>query len=129
MFASNVFDYINVLDRSADASWQRQELIANNIANQDTPNFKRQDIDFEGQLERAMKRSKYVSVDAKVSNLEMSRLKPRTYTDYRNFSYRLDGNNVDPEQEQVRLAANQVKYQGLINSMTQEFNNLRSVMK
>lgn len=129
MFASNVFDYINVLDRTADAAWQRQELISNNIANQDTPNFKRQDIDFESQLERAMKRSKYVSVDAKVSNLKMSHLKPKVYTDYSNFSYRLDGNNVDPEQEQIRLAENQVKYQGLINSMTQEFGNLRTVMK
>lgn len=129
MFASNVFDYINVLDKSADAAWQRQEVIANNIANQDTPGYKRQEIDFESQLERAMKQSKYTSVDAKVSHLNMDRLKARTYTDYGNYSYRLDENNVDPEQEQVKLAANQVKYQGLINSMTEEFNNLRAVMK
>lgn len=129
MFASNVYDYINVLDKAADASWQRHELISNNIANQDTPGYKRQDIDFESQLAQAMKQSKYTSIDSKVSNLNMSRLNARSYTDYENYSYRLDENNVDPEREQIMLAENQLKYQGLINSMTAEFSNLQSVMK
>ena len=47
MISSNAFDYINVLDKAADASALRNELIANNIANQDTPGYKRQDVDFE----------------------------------------------------------------------------------
>ncbi len=129
MISSNAFDYINVLDKAADAAAFRNELISNNIANQDTPDYKRQDIDFEGQLTKALKRSKYTSIDAKVSNLHMKRLEPKQFTDYANYSYRLDGNNVDPEQEQIMLAANQLKYQGLMNSLTQEFQNLSSVMK
>ena len=36
MINSNAFDYINVLDKAADASWLRNEVIANNIANVDT---------------------------------------------------------------------------------------------
>ena len=59
----------------------------------------------------------------------MSELKARQYTDYGDYSYRLDGNNVDPEQEQVQLAANQLRYQGLMASLTSEFNNLKTVMK
>lgn len=131
MFASNAYDYINVLDKAADAAWKRQELIANNIANQDTPGYKRQDIDFEGQLQQAMRHSKYKSIDERVSNINnnLSRLNTRQYTDYAGYSYRLDKNNVDPEQEQVMLAANQIKYEGLINSLTSEFANLQSVMK
>lgn len=129
MFSSNAFDYINVLDKAADAAAFRNELIANNIANQDTPDYKRQDIDFESQLSKALKRSKYTSIDSKVANLHMKRLEPKQFTDYGNYSYRLDGNNVDPEQEQIMLAANQLKYQGLMNSLTQEFQNLSSVMK
>lgn len=131
MFASNAYDYINVLDKAADASWQRQELIANNIANQDTPGYKRQDIDFESQLQQAMRHSRYKSIDERVSNLNnnLSRLNGRQYTDYAGYSYRLDENNVDPEQEQVMLASNQIKYEGLINSLTAEFSNLQSVMK
>lgn len=129
MINSGAFDYINVLDKAADASWKRQELISNNIANQDTPNYKRQDVDFEGQLQQALKNSKYKSIDSKVSDLKLSRLDARQYTDNANYSYRLDGNNVDPEQEQIKLAANQMKYEGLMNSLTQEFQNLNIVIK
>ena len=46
-----------------------------------------------------------------------------------NYSYRLDGNNVDIENENVMLAENQLKYQGLISSINQEFTNLQTVMK
>ncbi len=129
MIASNAFDYINVLDKAADASALRQELLSNNIANQDTPNYKRQDVDFESQLTKALKNSKYTSIDSKVANLRMRRLEGKVYTDYENYSYRLDGNNVDPEQEQVKLAANQLKYQGLMNSLTAEFQNLKTVSR
>ena len=69
MISSNAYDYINVLDKAADAAAMRNELIANNIANQDTPGYKRQDVDFEDQLKKAMRNSKYTSVDSKVSNL------------------------------------------------------------
>lgn len=129
MIASNVYDYINVLDKAADAAAYRNELIANNIANQDTPGYKRQDIDFVSQLKQAMKNSKYTSIDSKVSNLRMSSLNPKQYTDYPEYSYRLDENNVDPEQEQVYLAENQLKYQGLMSSLTSEFQNIKAVLK
>ena len=42
---------------------------------------------------------------------------------------RVDGNNVDIENENVMLAENQLKYQGLISSINQEFTNLQTVMK
>ena len=44
MFQSSVFNYVNVLDKAADASWLRNEAISNNIANATTPNYKRQDV-------------------------------------------------------------------------------------
>ena len=49
-----VYNYINVLDQAADAAWQRNEAISNNIANVDTPNYKRQEVDFESELKKAM---------------------------------------------------------------------------
>lgn len=129
MFNSGVYSYINVLDKAADASWLRNELISNNIANQSTPGYKRQDVDFESQLSQALKNQRYTSIDEKVKHVNLEHLKGRVYTDYGDFSYRLDENNVDPEQEQVQLAQNRLKYQGLIASINNEFSNLRSVMK
>ena len=129
MINSNIFDYVNVLDKAADASWIRHEAISNNIANADTPGYKRQDVDFEGELRRALKNSKYTAMDTKVGDLKVNRLKPRTYTDYEGFSYRMDGNNVDIDTENVMLASNQLKYNALITGAKQEFANLKMVMK
>lgn len=129
MINTNAFDYINVLDRAADASWLRNEAISNNIANVDTPNYKRQDVAFESELKKALGYNRYQTMDSKVDNVKTSRLSPQVYTDYSDYSYRLDGNNVDIENENVMLAENQLKYQGLLTSINQEFTNLQSVMK
>lgn len=128
---TNAFDYINVLDRAADASWLRNDVIANNISNADTPGFKRSDVDFATQLAEALGQSRYTSMDAKVSglNLNLKRLQPVTYSDYSGYSYRVDGNNVDPDTEGVYLAKNQVVYQGLTAAIRQEFRNLQMVLK
>lgn len=129
MIQTNAFDYINVLDRAADAAWQRNEAISNNIANVDTPGYKRQDVAFESVLQQALGNNRYESMDDKVANVNLSRLRGKAYVDYANYSYRLDGNNVDIENENVMLAENQLKYQGLISSINQEFTNLKTVMK
>ena len=129
MIQTNAFDYINVLNRAADAAWQRNEAISNNIANVDTPGYKRQDVAFESVLQKALGNNRYESMDEKVSNINLSRLRGRAYVDYANYSYRLDDNNVDIENENVMLAENQLKYQGLISSINQEFTNLQTVMK
>lgn len=129
MFQSNVFDYVNLLDKAADASWLRNEVIGNNISNATTPGYKRQDVEFESVLQRALHMNRYQTMDAKVSGLKLSRLTPRVYTDLENYSYRVDKNNVDPDTEPVILAQNQLKYQGLITAINNEFSNLQTVMK
>lgn len=126
---TNAFDYVNVLDKAADASWLRNDAISNNIANVDTPGYKRQDVDFESQLKHALTNFRYAPMDTRVSNIKLNRLNPICYTDYSGYSYRLDGNNVDIDTEGVYLAKNQITYQGLELSIAQEFRNLQLVMK
>lgn len=129
MIQTNVFDYVRILDKAADASWLRNEAISNNIANVDTPGYKRQDVAFESVLQKALGNNRYQSTDSKVAEAKTKDLSVRTYTDYSSYSYRLDGNNVDIENENVMLAENQLKYQGLLTSIQQEFANLQAVMK
>ena len=131
MFTSGVYDYINVLGKAADGAWARNEAIANNIANVDTPGYKRQDVSFETELQHALKASKYTSLDEKVkeANQHLRRLNPRAYTDIPNWSYRMDKNNVDIDTENVELASNQIKYNGITNSIDNEFKNLKTVIK
>ena len=116
MFQSSVFNYINVLDKAADASWLRNQAIGNNLSNVDMPGYKRQDVAFEDVLK-------------KVASLKMEKLTPAIFRDYADYSYRLDKNNVDVDTEGVMLAENQLKYQGLLTGIQQEFSNLQTVMK
>lgn len=129
MFQSSVFDYVNVLDKAADASWLRNQAISNNLSNVDTPGYKRQDVAFESVLKRALGSSRYRTMDAKVASLKESRLVPEVFRDHSNYSYRLDKNNVDVDTEGVMMAENQLKYQGLMLGIKQEFTNLQTVMK
>ena len=129
MISTDAFSYINILDKAADASWTRENLIANNIANADTPGYKRQDIDFQSALKNAMSNYKYMNMDQKVNAIELSELNPTVYTDHGHYSYRLDRNNVDIDTEQVELASEQIKYQALTTSITSEFQRLQTVIK
>ncbi len=128
MITSGAFSYINVLDKAADASWLREATITNNLANVDTPGFKRKDVDFEGVLKTELGRSKYVTLDQKVKDLHMNHLNAPAYTDSSNFSYRLDGNNVDVDTEQVELASEQLRYTALTDSITHEISRFKSVL-
>lgn len=127
MILSNAYNYINVLDKAADASWLRNDILANNIANATTPGYKRKDVQFETYLKNAVAGTD--SLDERIHNLDLNELNATTYTEQANLSYRYDGNNVDINTENVELAKNQLKYYTLMNSMNQEFSRLKSVLK
>ncbi len=126
MIGSGAYNYINVLDKAADASWLRNEVINNNIANATTPNYKRQDVQFESYLMTALAGED--SLDESVMNLELSEVTGTTYTEYAGLSYRMDGNNVDISTENAELAKNQLRYYTLMDSINQEFNRIKLVL-
>ena len=126
MIGSNAYNYINVLSKAADASWIRNEVIANNIANNDTPDYKRQDVVFESYLQKAL--SGEGNLDNKVANMNLGKLNATVYTDLEELSYRYDGNNVDISTETANLAENQIRYYTLLDSMTQEFSRIKTAL-
>ena len=130
MFTTNVFDYTNILDKAADASWMRENVITNNIANIDTPGYKRQDVDFESVLQKALGKTKYSSLDKKVRELnqDLGKLTTTSYTDAANYSYRLDRNNVD-ENTENELASESLRYQLLTTAITNNFSRMQTVLK
>ena len=130
MFSTNAFDYINILDKAADASWLRETAITNNLANIDTPGYKRTEVDFQTVLKRELGMSKYESLDKKVRGLNgrLSDLNVTTYTDASNYSYRLDGNNVDVDTENVELASEQIRYEALTAGINSQFACMKAAM-
>ena len=128
MITSGIYNYVNILDKAADAANLRNELLTNNIANVSTPNYKRKDLDFESVLQGELAGEKNLSKAVKKANQNLETLDAQDYTDNASLSYRLDGNNVDINTEEARLAENQIKYQALVDLMNQEFARYNTVL-
>lgn len=128
MINTNVYNYINVLDKAADAANTRNEILANNIANVDTPNYKRKDVSFENYLEQALIGGEVLDERIADVNTHLSDFGGITYTDNSSLSYRLDGNNVDIDTENAYLAENQIRYNALVEQIGQEFARYKTVL-
>lgn len=128
MLNSTAFNYVDVLTKAADASWTRESVINNNIANVSTVGYKRQDIDFQSVLREKLGNCKHKSLDNKINELDISDLNAQIYTDSANYSYRLDGNNVDIDTENVELASEQIRYDALATSINSEFSRMRAAL-
>ena len=128
MINSTAFNYVDVLTKAADASWTRESVINNNIANVSTVGYKRQDIDFQSVLREELGNCKHKSLDNKINELDISDLNAQIYTDSANYSYRLDGNNVDIDTENVELASEQIRYDALPTSINSEFSRMRAAL-
>lgn len=130
MIQSNAFSYINVLDRALDASNLRETVINNNLANINTPGYKRREVDFESLLKQELGQTKWRSLDEKIEDIHLNHLEAGVHYDMAAYSYdyRLDGNNVDVDVEEVELASEQLRYQLLSDSVTQEFSRLKTAI-
>jgi flagellar basal-body rod protein FlgB len=128
----------NVLHRSMDVAMLRQDVIADNIANGDTPNFKRSYINFESQLKAALE-----SENAP-PRMELATTHPRHIPSPRPVDYRTvaperrldylttadnNGNNVDIEVESMNFLNNQLRYTMMTQLVTQQFQRLNTVIR
>ena len=130
MIKSGAFAYVDLLSSAADFSWRHNEVLNNNIANVDTPGYKRQELSFESVLSNAVAKAGTSSknLTRTVREIDYDNVRPTIYTDNSNLSYRLDGNNVDIDTEQVELASNQLYYNAMTDSMKQNFNRIKSAL-
>ncbi len=82
MIGSGVYNYINLLSKAADASWVRNTVLNNNLANVSTPGFKRSDIAFEDYLKKELSSAgTNVFMDQAVAGVDLSKLNVTTYVD------------------------------------------------
>ena len=129
MINTDIYNYVNILDKAADAANLRNQLITNNIANASTPNYKRKDMNFESILQAELSGEKTLQQAVKNANYDLSILDPQVYTDNSSLSYRLDGNNVDIATEEAYLAENTLRYDTLVDLMNQEYSRYDTVLR
>jgi len=127
----------DILQRSMSASLIRQEVIANNIANADTPHFKRSEVAFESELARALDGYNSRAFPEAATNSrhipfyrskDYREVKPIISVDYVT-TYRNDGNNVDIEKEMVDTKENALRYMAMAQRVSDNFKTLSIVMK
>ena len=130
---NDMFKNTYLLKQALDASWLRNKAIANNIANVDTPGYKRQKVEFEHLLSKAIDSKEVAGVTTNEKHIPIGGAQSLyrsgiSVTEDNTTSIRLDGNNVDIESEMAQLAQNNIKYNALIQKISNEFNKLRTVI-
>jgi flagellar basal-body rod protein FlgB len=139
MFANTTFGKtVDILQRTMDVSLVRREVIANNIANAETPNFKRTDVSFEASLSRALASEKAsTGLEAKMSSskhipfdraVDYKSVEPRFVLDYLTQT-KNNGNNVDIEEEAMSAVKNQMMYELMTTSISSQFERITSVLR
>ncbi len=119
---------MSLVHRSLDVSMLRHGAISNNIANVNTPNFKKQEVTFEDELCRAMSSDgfrghvtnpKHILIGAG----SIKSVQPKLITNGRT-SMRNDGNNIDIDEEMSMLSKNTVAYRALSSAMEGELTKI-----
>jgi flagellar basal-body rod protein FlgB len=123
-------DSFDVLRRGLSASSYRHDQIANNIANNSTPGYRRHDVDFQGLFEANMKSEMPANKthDGHMSfhNESFDRAMFTTQPD--DTDVKSDGNNVDLDKEVVNMSNNSVYYNTLATILSKKFRALRTAI-
>ena len=125
---------VNVSQNAMGAATLRQKVISNNIANVNTPNFKKSEVVFEDLLSEELE-------DSNSGKLKMSRTNEKHFPVKKGLknvqpvvdqinetSMRTDKNNVDIEIEMANLAKNSIYYNAVARQMGDYFSGMKSVI-
>jgi flagellar basal-body rod protein FlgB len=123
-----------LLANAVDSAWLKQKVIANNVANVNTPNFKRSEVSFQDKLQAVLKAEKestlalthpkHIGEGPRVS---LEDIKPEIYR-IGNTSLRTDGNNVDMDVEMAKLAEVQLLHSTLLEVIGSRQRRLRAAI-
>jgi len=128
---------MNILERALDTSVIRREVIADNIANADTPGFKRSEVSFESQMRRAIKSEQNPEFPTLMTDkrdfsfndfIDYRKVKPKITVEY-DTSYRNDKNNVDIEKEMILATKNAMHYNAMMEVYNRNIKMLDIVMR
>lgn len=131
---SRIDDTLRFNQTAVNLRAARQELLASNIANADTPNFKARDIDFASALKGAMSGSSpKLALDATAAK-HLSGGDGKTVmgapVQYRQAAQpSADGNTVDMDVERAQFAENALRYEASVQFVSGQIKTLLSVIQ
>lgn len=134
---NKLFSTVNLLEKGLQASWTRNAVIRNNIANAETPGFKSSEVEFESIFARSL----YGALDDNGFKPKLTRSKHRDFSHWRqpdlsprivqneDTSMLFNENNVDVEAENVRLAQNSLYYNTLVSKLNGELTRIKLAVR
>lgn len=133
----NLDNYLRFNETALSLRSQRQELLASNIANADTPNYKARDIDFASALQNAMAGGKNGGAMNTTNHNHMARgaatgdtLANGTPVQYRGVVQgSVDGNTVDMDVERNQFADNALRYEAGIMMINSQLKGLMTALQ
>jgi flagellar basal-body rod protein FlgB len=137
MFEGTTFHKtMHISGRLLDAYTLREEVIADNIANASTPNFKRSEVTFEAEIQRALTSERQPAIPTKMTHQkhipfritkDYKKVDPQIAVEY-DTNYMNNKNNVDVDREMADHAKNAMRYQMFTQLMGQQYRQLRRVI-
>lgn len=129
--------YLSFNETALSLRAQRQELLASNIANADTPNYKARDIDFSSALQNALAGKGVAAPLATTAQNHLGRGKPTgdmlangTPVLYRGeVQGSVDGNTVDMDVERNQFADNALRYEAGITMINAQIKGLLAAIQ
>jgi len=119
---------INMLGASLSLRAKRNEILASNIANAATPNFKARDIDFDTEIKKYQKNGPIQVTHGEHLSIKRP-VAPGKVLFRENVNPSLDGNTVELAIEQLQFAENSMRYQSTLSFLSGKINTLMSAIK
>ena len=127
----NMFKTIDFMGTLLDVKLKRHELISNNLANVDTPGYKRYDISFEELLKNRLNKRSIPLTTTNDKHIDTKKqlmdIKPTIYRE-QEYSYRNDNNNVDIDKEMVEMVKNTFSYNIISEQISKNFKILQTAI-
>ncbi len=113
--------------KSLEFLWAKQQVIAHNLTNIDTPHYKAKYVTFEDAFKNRLQLARAVGDKKETRNI----IENSSYTvnEKSDSSYRLDGNNVNADTEEVEATRAYLQYQYMLQAINNDFTRLRTVIK
>ncbi|MDC0968867.1 flagellar basal body rod protein FlgB [Alphaproteobacteria bacterium] len=121
-------DQLSFYSKALQLRGKRNNILASNIANAATPNYKARDISFLDELKKADR-------DGSIKTSHESHIVHNSGKSFNEVSYReplitsLDGNTVELAVEQMQFAENSMRYSSTVNFLNGKINKIMSAIR
>ena len=125
---AGIKQYLEIHSAALSLRNKKNEIIASNIANAATPNYKARDLDFNSEMSRHLKSGNPTTTN----NKHFSLMRP---VSHKGVSYReplqqsLDGNTVELAVEQMEFSENSIKYSTTLSFLNSKISGLMSAIR